>query len=150
MITLQAINDFLSVKDLAIAGVSRDRKKFGFMVFQELKKKGYNLYPVNPNADIIDDTKCYKSVSEIPANLTNLYIVTAKENTVQILRDAIEKGIRNVWIQQKSDTPEAINLAKEKGVNLIYGECIIMFLSPSESFHKFHRFIRRLFGGMPR
>jgi predicted CoA-binding protein len=150
MITMQAINDFLSVKDIAIAGVSRDRKKFGFMVFQELKKKGYTLYPINPNTDSIAEEKCYKSVSELPDSATNLYIVTPKATTLQIIKDAIGKGIKNVWIQQKSDTPEALALAKANGINLIHGECIIMHISPSESFHKFHRFMRKLFGGMPR
>ena len=53
MVTLKSINDFLSVKELAIAGVSRNNKKFGGMVFQELKAKGYKLYPVNPNAEMI-------------------------------------------------------------------------------------------------
>jgi len=150
MATLKAINDFLSVKDLAVAGVSRDKKKFGYVVFQELKKKGFSLYPINPNAETIDEVKCYKSVSELPVIITNLYIVTPKKNTAQIIRDAIAKGIRNIWIQQKSDTSEAIDLARENDINLIQGECIIMFISPSESFHKFHRFIRKLFGGMPR
>jgi predicted CoA-binding protein len=150
MITMQAINNFLSVKDIAIAGVSRDRKKFGFMVFHELKKKGYTTYPINPNTDSIDETRCYKSVSELPDSATSLYIVTPKATTLQIVKDAVAKGIKNIWIQQKSDTPEALALAKDNGINLIHGECIIMFISPSESFHKFHRFMRKLFGGMPR
>ncbi len=150
MVTLKAINDFLSVKELAIAGVSRDKKKFGGMVFQELKGKGYKLYPINPNADTIDEIQCYKTVSELPASATNLYIVTAKVNTLQIIREAIAKGIKNIWIQQHSDSLEALELAKANGINLIYGECIIMFISPKQSFHKFHRFIKKLFGGMPK
>jgi predicted CoA-binding protein len=150
MVTLQGINDFLSVKELAIAGVSRNSKKFGFMVFQELKKRGYNLYPINPNTDTFDNCRCFKSVLELPSTVSNLYIVTSKENTAQIIRDAVIKGIQNIWIQQKSETLEALTIAREHGIKLIQGECIIMFISPSESFHKFHRFLRRLFGGMPR
>jgi uncharacterized protein len=149
MATLQAIKDFLSVKELAIAGVSRNPKKFGFMVFHELMKRGYRLYPINPNTDKIQDTKCYKSVLELPLTITSLYIVTPKENTEQILRDAIANGIKNIWIQQKSETSEALAYAAEQRINLVYGECIIMFISPHESFHKFHRLLRTLFGKMP-
>lgn len=149
MASLKAINDFLSKKDLAIAGVSRNTKKFGFMVFKELKKKGYNLYPINPNTDKIDNSICYKSVLDLPTSATNLYIVTPKINTEQIIKDAIAKGIKNIWIQQKSETAEALSIASENEVNLVYGECIIMFISPNESFHKFHRFIRTIFGKMP-
>jgi uncharacterized protein len=150
MVTMQTINDFLAVKELAIAGVSRNRKKFGGMVFHELKEKGYTLYPVNPNADKIDETNCYKSVSDLPSTAKNLYIVTPKANTATILTDAIARGIRNVWIQQQSETPEALRIAKENNINLIHGECIIMYIAPSNSLHNFHRFLRKLFGGMPK
>jgi predicted CoA-binding protein len=150
MVTLKAINDFLSVKEMAIAGASRNKKKFGGMVFQELKEKGYKLYPVNPNAETIDEIQCYKTVSELPSAATNLYIVTPKANTAQIIKEAISKGIQNIWIQQQSDSSEALELAKANGINLIYGECIIMFISPKQSFHKIHRFIRNIFGGMPK
>src|SRR5664279_2353025 len=121
MISLKSINEFLSVKEMAIAGASRDKKKFGGMVFQELKERGYQLYPVNPNAETIDEIQCYKTVSDLPTSTTNLYIVTPKVNTAQIIKEAIAKGIRNIWIQQQSDSSEALELAKANGINLIYG-----------------------------
>jgi uncharacterized protein len=149
MKSMQAISDFMSVKNMAIAGVSRDQKKFGFMVFKELKKRGYTLYPINPNTDFIGDIQCFQSVLELPAQATNLYIVTPKEITAQIMRDAVTKGIHYVWIQQKSETPEALAIANENGIKLISGECIFMFMKAPEGFHKFHRFLRRIFGGIP-
>ena len=150
MITMNAINEFLAVKELAVAGVSRDKKKFGGMVFQELKEKGYTIFPVNPNAETIYDTTCFKSVSDLPASTTNLYIVTPKKHTLEVIKQAVARGIKNIWIQQSSDTPEAIKLCMANNINLIHGECIIMFISPTKSFHKFHKFLRKLFGGMPR
>jgi len=44
----KAIEAFLSSKKIAIAGVSRDSKKFGHTVFKELSLKGFDVYPINP------------------------------------------------------------------------------------------------------
>ena len=57
MITKAQINEFYSQSPIALIGVSRDKKKFGYMVFKELKNKGYKVVPVNSSADIIDDAE---------------------------------------------------------------------------------------------
>ncbi len=50
MVTLNEIQKFLEPRKMAIAGASRNLKKFGGVVFKELKDKGFTLYPINPNA----------------------------------------------------------------------------------------------------
>ena len=45
MTTKAQIEEFISHKTLGVVGVSRDTKKFGYMVFDELRKKGYKAYP---------------------------------------------------------------------------------------------------------
>ena len=150
MITLTDIQNFLAPKKLAIAGVSRNPKKFGTVVFNELKEKGFEIYPINPNVDEIFGGKCYRSVTDLPEDVKYLYIVTPKDETVEVIKAAINKGIEKIWIQQSSDTPEAIKLAEENNIPLIYKKCIFMFVEPVESVHKFHRFIVRLFGAYPK
>ena len=150
MVTLNQINDFLNSKKLAIAGVSRDQKKFGYLVFKDLKNKGYDVCPVNPNAEVIDDIKCYKNLSEIPGDYRNLLIVTPENKTMQVVMDAYNKGIKKIWIQQKSENREILIYAKEKGLNLIYKRCIFMFTEPVTGGHKFHRTINKIFGNYPK
>lgn len=150
MATLNQIQEFLNGKNFAIAGVSRDPKKFGHQVFIDLKKKGYNLYPINPNADVIEEEKCYRDISELPEEVSHLLVVTPKNQTTDVLKKAAEKGIKNVWIQQMSDTPECNTIADENNMCLITGECIHMFAEPVEGFHRFHRGIKKLFGKYPK
>ncbi|MHB8993595.1 MAG: CoA-binding protein, partial [Chloroflexota bacterium] len=50
MPTRREIHDFLAQKRVAVVGVSRDSRQFANGVYRALKKKGYQLYPVNPNA----------------------------------------------------------------------------------------------------
>lgn len=150
MTPLHAIEDFLSTKKMAIAGVSRDPKKFGGAVFKHLTDHGYTVFPVNPNAELIGESKCYPDVASLPDEVDRLYIVTPKRETRSLLEEAIKKGIKKIWIQQMSHTEEALNLARENNLDMITRECILMFAEPVTGPHKFHRFFRKLFGRYPR
>ena len=148
-VSLQTIQDFLAPKKMAIAGVSRDKKKFGYSVFADLVKLGYDIYPVNPNADNIDDKKCYRDMQALPENVENLLILTPREKTDDILKEAIKKGINNIWIQQMSQTEKSREIAEKANVSLIEKQCIFMFANPT-GIHKFHAFLKKLFGAYPK
>jgi len=148
--TKASIDSFLSTHKIAIAGVSRDPKKFGFHVFKQLKEKGFEVYPINPGADNIAGTPCFRSVSALPLNVHSLVVLTPKKQTKDVVSEAMAKGIDNIWIQQMCETPEAIELTKAHPVNLITKECILMHTDPVTGIHKFHRTIRKLFGLYPR
>ena len=149
-VTKKDIEKFLEPRKLAIAGASRNPKKFGHGIFIELLNKGYEVIPVNPHANEINGVKCYHKVSEIPDDVKSLLIVTPKEETDGVLREAINKGITNIWVQQMSETEDTIKIAEEYQVDVIYKKCIYMFAEPVAGFHKFHRTIVRIFGGLPR
>ena len=66
MATLKQIENFLGAEPIAMAGVSRNPKKFGFTAFRELKEKGMNIIPVNPHADLIHGVKAFPDVNRCP------------------------------------------------------------------------------------
>lgn len=150
MVTLNQINNFLAPRKLAIAGVSRNPKKFGGYVFNELKQKGFQLYPVNPNAEEIQGEKCFKSLEELPADVSRLLILTAKSETEAVAEAAAKKGFEMVWVQQTSDTPEALKTLNDARIQVIANKCIMMFAAPVKGGHAFHRFFVKAFGGYPK
>ena len=150
MITLNQIQDFLAPRKMAIAGVSRNHKKFGGAIFKELKEKGFELYPINPNAEEIQGVKCYKSVNDLPSDVEHLLIVTPRYETELVANAAVIKGIKMIWIQQQSETVEAVKTIEEAGIPIIYKKCIMMFADPVKSVHGFHRFLVKTFGGYPK
>ena len=149
MATLKQINDFLEAQPIALAGVSRNPKKFGYTAFKELKEKGMKIVPVNPEADQIMGEKSYASVKELPADIKGVIILTKKDQTASVVKDAKEKGIKNIWIQQMADSQEALDELKGTDINFITGECILMHYKP-HSIHKFHGRILKFFGRFPK
>jgi predicted CoA-binding protein len=150
MTSLANIQSFLETKEMAISGVSRNPKKFGRAVYDHLVERGYKIHPVNPNIDSINGETCYKDVTSLPDNVDRLYIVTPKDQTAGVMKEAAAKGIKNVWIQQKSEDEEAVRLAGENNINLIQKECMFKFVEPVSGPHAFHRFISKLFGSYPK
>ncbi|MBN2522162.1 MAG: CoA-binding protein [Bacteroidales bacterium] len=144
------INDFFQCKNIALAGVSRNKKKFGYISYKSLVEKGYNIYPVNPNTQEIDGRKCYQDISDLPPEVDGVIIMTPKQHTDKILRQAFGKGIKNIWVQQMSETKETIQIAEEFQHDIITGKCIFMFAEPVSGVHKFHRTLVKIFGGLPK
>jgi predicted CoA-binding protein len=149
MVTFKQIDEFISSQPIALVGVSRNPKKFGYTAFKELKEKGMNIIPVNRNASEILGEKAYPDVVSLPADVKGLIIMTPKAETLGVVKDAIKKGIGQIWIQQMSDSKEVLEELKETGVNLITGKCILMFYKPN-GIHKFHGKLMKFFGRYPK
>ena len=149
MVTLKQIEDFLGSGPIAMAGVSRNPKKFGFAAFKELKEKGLNVLPVNPNAEEIHGSKVYHNIKSLPDDVKGLIVMTNKQQTAGVIREAKEKGIKNIWIQQMAETKEALQELEGSGINYITKECILMHYKP-HSIHKFHAAIRKFFRLFPK
>ena len=149
MTTLKQINEFLDSQPIALVGVSRNPKKFGYTVFKELKEKGMKLIPVNPQAEEIMGEKTYRNVKMLPPEVQSIIVFTKKDKTASVIRDAKEKGIKQIWIQQMADSKEALQELKDSGIKFITGECILMHYKPN-SIHKFHGGLKKFFGRFPK
>ena len=150
MTTKKDVADFLALKKLAVVGVSRNRQKFGNGVYRELKAKGYQLFPINPNAETIEGERCYPNLSSLPEPVDGAVIVVPSSEVENVVKEAANAGIKRLWIQQQSDTKAAIEFCKSHGITVIYNECILMFAKPTAFLHKPHRWVWALAGKLPK
>ncbi len=150
MTTMQSVNEFLAQKNIAIAGVSRKKQKFGNTIFKEFEKKGYTLYPVNPNMEEYNGRKCYPDIASLPADVTGIVLNTKPAITKNLVKEAENKGIKHIWLQQGSADKETIKLAGESDSNIICKQCVIMFADPAKGIHGFHKWINKMFGLLPK
>jgi predicted CoA-binding protein len=149
MTTIKQISEFLDSQPIALVGVSRNPKKFGYTTFKELKEKGMNIIPVNPLADEIMGEKSYPNIGDLPSDVKGIIVLTKKDKTASVVREAKEKGIKQIWIQQMADSREALDELKNTDINFITGECILMHYKPN-SIHKFHMNLKKFFRMFPK
>lgn len=144
------VDEFLNQEKLAVVGVSRKKSKFGNAIFRELKKKGFDVYPINAHADTIEGEKCYPDLKSLPETVGGAVIVVPPAQTEQVVKDAKDAGIPRVWMQQGAQSDAAIAFCKENNISVVAKECILMFVEPVESIHKFHRWLWKIFGKLPK
>ena len=147
--TKEKIDQFFASKQFAVVGVSENKKKFGGALFKEMVKGGYNTIPVNPKLQEFEGKQCYASVNELPEETDAVLIVTKPKHSINVLKDAEKKGIKQIWLQQGSEDEDIIEYAENSDMNVIYKKCAIMFANP-KGMHGFHAFLSKLFGKYPK
>lgn len=138
------ITEFLEQKRIAVVGVSRTRG-FGNNIAQHLTECGYDVYPVNANADAINGRPCYRSLGNLPEPADAVVTVVPPQQTLQIIDDCARLGIKHVWMQQGSESTTAISKAEAGGLSVIHHSCVLMYARPT-GIHRFHRKIMDFFG----
>jgi predicted CoA-binding protein len=150
MTSKTTVEDFISQRTLAIAGVSRNGKKFGNIVYREMRKHGYKLYAIHPEAETLEGERAYRDFASLPEKVDGLIIVVPPAQTEKVVREAAAAGIKRVWMQQGAESDAAIHFCQENGITEIHGECINMFAHDTASYHKFHRGLWKLIGKLPK
>lgn len=144
------IDAFLSQQHIAVAGYSRNSRKFSTIAYQTLKEKGYQVYPVNPAGGTTPEgQEIYARIADLPQQVKALLIITSPKVSAELVQQALQKGIDKVWIQQMSDSVQARELLESSGIHHVIGRCILMHASP-RGIHRFHRRIMELFGRIPK
>ncbi len=140
------IEKFKQQKTFALCGVSADGRKFGNYIIKELTARGYNIIPVHPSLEEVEGIKCLRTLDAVEGRTRSLIICVKPERATGIIKEAASLGFERVWLQQGSGSPAAIEEAKNAGLEVVAGKCILMYTEPVKGMHKFHRAIVSLFG----
>jgi predicted CoA-binding protein len=128
--TLDAIRDFLGATQFAVSGASRDRSKYGNIVFRRLLQTGRTVTPINPREESIEGHLAYPNLTAMPTVPEALSIVTPPQVTRQVVSEAIEVGIRFIWMQPGAEDSQASRDARKAGIIVVDdGSCILVALS---------------------
>lgn len=147
-VTSAVVREFVAQKRLALAGASRSGKKFGSILLRELKARGYDVVPVHPAAAELEGLACSPSLAALRTSVDGLVVVTPPAEAAKLVAEAAAAGIRRVWLQQGASSAEVVRTARELGLSVVHGHCLLMFLPGVHGYHRFHRglwaFLRKL------
>ncbi len=127
------IQQFLASPAFGVVGASTNREKYGNKVLRCYLQHGKKAIPVNPNEAEIEGVVCAATISDLSDEVESISMITPPAVTAKLVPLAIEKGIRNIWMQPGAEHPEAVALCREKGVNVIAdGSCLLVVMGYSE------------------
>jgi len=145
----KVVEDFLAQKKIAVVGVSRKKTKFGNAIYKELKQKGYLVFPINPHITVFEGGTCYPDLLSLPEKVDAVVINVPPIQTEKVVREAREAGINKVWLQQGSQSEDAVKFCEENGIDCVSNECILMFAQPSAFIHRAHKWVWGVLGKLP-
>jgi len=141
----KTIEEILNCRNIAVVGVSRNQKGFGFTAVKLLRNDGYNVYAVNKNSITESGGNLFLKLSEIPVALDAIITTVPPTETINVLNDAVRLGIKKVWLQPGSDSKEVKDFCETNNLQFVSGECIIMYLKNIGFIHRAHKWIHDRF-----
>ena len=154
MPTLDQIRAFLGAKRLAIAGVSRNPNDFSRVLFREFLRRGYDAVPVHPGGGEIEGRTCFARLQDVGPAVDAVLLMTSPTVTEQIARDCAEAGVKHVWMYRAAGagavSDQAVDYCESRGIDVIAGECPLMFFEGAGLIHRLHGLVRKITGRYPR
>jgi acetyl coenzyme A synthetase (ADP forming)-like protein len=138
-----AVRSLLRPRTVAVIGASRRRGTIGGELFHNLLMGGFNglVYPVNPNADVVQSVAAYRSISDVPGEIDLAVIVLPADATIDAVRDCSGKGVRTLVVlshgfaeigpEGAARQQELVALCRQTGMRLVGPNCMgIINLDP--------------------
>lgn len=127
------IERFLAADRFAVVGASADRSKYGNKVLRCYQLNGRSAVPVNPRETEVEGVACVATVSDLPADVASISVITPPAVTEKVVEEAIRKGIKNIWMQPGAESATAVQRCEQAGINVIAdGSCILVVLGYRE------------------
>ncbi|MHC5542287.1 CoA-binding protein [Singulisphaera rosea] len=111
---------------VAVVGASTDRDKYGNKAVRAFLNAGFDVYPINPKAEVIEGLKSYPSLDALPVDhLDRVTLYVPPSVGINVLEQAVRKGVGEVWLNPGSESPELIARAESLGLDVIQACSII-------------------------
>jgi hypothetical protein len=119
------IRQILSLKKVAVVGMSKNEGKAANYVPKYLISQGYDVVPVNPTADRILDRKCHANLSDMPEPVDIVDVFRPSDQVLPVVQEAIKIKPKVIWLQEGIHNEEAENLARNAGIKVVFNRCML-------------------------
>ncbi len=133
---VNALKLFFEPRAVAVIGASRQRGTIGGEIFHNLLSFGFKgqVYPVNPNATVIEGVNCYPSIESIPGVVDLAVIVVPAANVIEVAMACARKSVKALVVisagfsetgqEGKARQAELVNVCRGAGMRLIGPNCM--------------------------
>ena len=113
-----------AAKNIAVVGLSPDESKPSNEVAKFLIERGFNVFPIYPKFDEILGRKVYRNLTQIDEDIDIAVMFRKGEFASELVKDAVKKGVKTLWLQLGITNDSAGAVARENGINFVQDKCI--------------------------
>ena len=129
----------------AVVGDSPHRA-FPKLTYRGLKALGKTVFALDSTEREIDGDPVFRDLAALPQSVDAIVLEVPKSQTRTWIERAADAGIHDVWIHMGTESPDALALAKDRGLDARSGTCAVMYLTPHFSYHSLHKWAMKLVG----
>ncbi len=119
------IREILSLKRIAVVGMSKHVNKAAHYVPKYLYENGYDVTPINPTTDEILGKKCYASISDVTSEIDIIDVFRPSGQILSVIQEVIQKKPKVIWFQEGIHNPDAEEMAKKVGIKVVFNRCML-------------------------
>ncbi|MFA5429712.1 MAG: CoA-binding protein [Candidatus Omnitrophota bacterium] len=112
-------------RDIAVVGVSDKEYKTGYRIFKDLIKHGFNVHGINPRNGTILGRQIKRNLRALDRVPDIVITVVPPEVTLEIIEECRSMGVKEIWMQPGSESPEAVGKAAAYGIKATAGSCFM-------------------------
>ena len=117
----ELVEEFIAQKRFAVVGATDNHDKYGYQIFENLRRRGYEVFPVNPRLNELEGNKCYPSIGDIPVKVDLVDFVVPPKVTEEILKECKKLGLNRIWLQPGSESETAIGYCHDNDMKVAHG-----------------------------
>ncbi|MCA1030206.1 CoA-binding protein [Bacillus timonensis] len=111
-------------KRIAVVGLSANPEKTSYMVSKAMQNAGYEIIPVNPQAEEVLGIKAVKSLKEIEGHVDIVNVFRRPEHLFEVAKEFVEIDADVYWAQSGLVNEEAYHFLKDQGYTVVMDRCI--------------------------
>ncbi|KAL5528727.1 hypothetical protein ACEPAF_7864 [Sanghuangporus sanghuang] len=127
--SLEIQRAFLSARQFAVVGASKDQTKYGTRVLKWYQARNLPVTPVHPKETELEGLSTIKSLDELREPLeTAVSIITPPKVTLGILESAKALNVPVLWLQPGAEDEAVRKYVEEAGLQdrvVLGGPCVL-------------------------
>ena len=113
-------------RTIAVVGLSSDPGRAGYYVPAYLQDVGYRILPVNPNLITALGETAYPDLASLPLTPDLVLLFQRSEKVPPFVEQAIQKGVKAVWMQLGIRNESAAEKARQAGLDVVQDRCMLV------------------------
>lgn len=113
-----------TARTIAVVGMSGNPRRPSHGVSRALINYGYDVYPVNPNEQVVLGRPALPSLASVPVPIDIVDLFRRSEEVGRHVDEAIAVSAKAVWLQDGVIDPAAARRAHDAGLLVVMDRCM--------------------------
>ena len=106
------------MKPVAIPGASNNRHKFGNKAVRAFLHQGYEVFPVNPQAETSEGLRVFKRIGDIPGRPQWVSVYLPPEYLRAALPEIAAKSCDELWLNPGTESDAVLTECERRGLKV--------------------------------